>query len=284
MPMVLSVPEIARWRWLPALATLSAVVLLAWNAAGLTWRLSGSRPEPGSLPDSARAEPVATLNLGALLAAELFGKGPPVPMPGGTGFEQLPLSSLGIVLNGILALGDAGFALVSVNGQPQEPFSVGQEITGGAILRKLHRDRIIIERQGAFEAVLLDGANSSSEPHGLFVAPAEPAATGNTGAGQNYTLARAVIDKHLRDPQAFQNSGQIVPNPGGGFMVRQIQPNSLYAQYGLRQGDVIRSVNGTPLNTPSDVMQAYQQFSNQPNIQIDIVRGGRPETLNYSLR
>lgn len=283
MPMVLSVPEIARWRWLPALATLSAVALLAWNAASLTWRLSGTRLEPGSLPDRSIAEPTAALNLGTLLTAELFGKGPPVPVPGGGGFEQLPLSSLGIVLNGILAIGENGFALVSVNGQSQEPFQVGQEITGGAILRKLQRDRIIIERQGSFEAVLLDGANNSV-PDGLTAASAEPAATGNTGGGQNYTLARAVIDKHLRDPQAFQSAGQIVPNPGGGFMVREIQPNSLYAQYGLKQGDVIRSVNGTPLNTPSDVMQAYQQFSNQSNIQIEIVRGGRPETLNYSLR
>ena len=282
MPMVLPVSEIARWRWLPAVATLSAVVLLAWNAANLTWRLSGSRLETRT-PDRSTAEPAATLNLGALLAAELFGKGPPVPIPGGTGFEQLPLSSLGIVLNGILALGDAGFALVSVNGQPQEPFSVGQEITGGAILRKLYRDRIIIERQGAFEAVLLDGA-SNSEPDRPFTAPAEPAPGGNAAGGRNFAVTRAVIDKHLRDPQTFQNAGQIVPNPGGGFMVRQIQPDSLYAQYGLRQGDVIRSVNGTPLNTPSDVMQAYQQVSNQPNIQIDIGRGGRPETLNYSLR
>lgn len=283
MPMVLSVTEIARWRSLPAVATLLAVALLAWNAASLTWRLSGSRPEPGSAADRSTAESVATLNLGTLLAAELFGKGPPVPIPGGTGFEQLPLSSLGIVLNGILAIGDAGFALISVSGQPQEPFTVGQEITGGAILRKLHRDRIIIERQGAFEAVLLDGA-SNSAMDGLVTATAVSNPVGNASGGQNFTLARAVIDKHLRDPQAFQNSAQIVPNPGGGFMVRELQPNSLYAQYGLKQGDVIRSVNGSPLNTPSDVMQAYQQLSNQSNVQIDIVRGGQPETLNYSLR
>lgn len=261
----------------------AAVALLAWNAANLTWRLSGSRSELSLVSDRPGAGAATPLNLGTLLAAELFGKGPPVPIPGGAGFEQLPMSSLGLVLNGILAIGENGFALISVSGQPQEPYHVGQEITGGAVLKKILADRIVIERDGTFEAVLLEGA-SNGLPEGMGIAPTETAPAASSGDRYHYTVARATIDKQMRDPQTFQNAGLILPNPGGGFLVREIQPNSLYAQYGLKQGDVIRSVNGTPLNTPNDVMQAYQQFSNQPNLQIEIVRAGRPETLSYTLR
>ena len=76
----------------------------------------------------------------------------------------------------------------------------------------------------------------------------------------------------------------IVPNPDGGFLVRQVQAGSLYEKLGLRPGDVIRNVNGQPLTNMDDVMRLYQQFGTAQRVLVDVQRQGRNETLYYDMR
>src|SRR5437660_1336549 len=82
----------------------------------------------------------------------------------------------------------------------------------------------------------------------------------------------------------FLNQALIVPNPDGGFLVRQVQSGSLYEKLGLRPGDVIRNVNGQPLTSMDDVMRLYQQFGTAQRVLVDVQRQGRTETLYYDMR
>jgi general secretion pathway protein C len=75
-----------------------------------------------------------------------------------------------------------------------------------------------------------------------------------------------------------------VPNAGGGFLVRELQPGSIYEKLGLRPGDVIRTVNGQPVSSMDDVMRLYQQFGSAERVQVDVQRGGRSESLYYDMR
>ena len=75
-----------------------------------------------------------------------------------------------------------------------------------------------------------------------------------------------------------------MPNPDGGFLVRQVQAGSLYEKLGLRPGDVIRNVNGQPLTSMDDVMRLYQQFGPAQRVLVDVQRQGRSETLYYDMR
>ena len=54
----------------------------------------------------------------------------------------------------------------------------------------------------------------------------------------------------------------------------------------MRTGDVIRSVNGQPINNMDEVMKLYQQLGgiNQVgNVAIEVTRGGRTESLQYNI-
>lgn len=79
----------------------------------------------------------------------------------------------------------------------------------------------------------------------------------------------------------------VVPNTEGGLLVREIQAGGLYERLGLRAGDVIRSVNGQPVNNMDDVAKVYQQLGGVEqarNVVIEVTRAGKAETLYYQFQ
>lgn len=59
-----------------------------------------------------------------------------------------------------------------------------------------------------------------------------------------------------------------------GFKLQRIQANSLAAQVGLREGDVIVSVNGEPIGRPDQMMHVLSQLPYAPKLKLSLIRGG----------
>jgi len=122
----------------------------------------------------------------------------------------------------------------------------------------------------------------------VFMKDAEGAAVPPGPIVQSVGTDRQIVDRRQLQQQLgrpeFLNQALIVPNPDGGFLVRQVQAGSLYEKLGLRPGDVIRNVNGQPLTNMDDVMRLYQQFGTAQRVLVDVQRQGRNETLYYDMR
>jgi general secretion pathway protein C len=171
-----------------------------------------------------------------------------------------------------------GCALVIVQGQPESAFCAGEDLTPGVRLDTVERDRIVILRNGARETVPLKDLDKQAN---LITAPPAPIVQpGSTGAA---LVDRKQLQQQLGKPE-FLSQALIVPNPDGGFLVRQIQPGSLYEKLGLRPGDVIKNVNGQALTSMEDVMRLYQQFGTAQRVLVEVQRQGRNETLYYDMR
>ncbi len=68
-----------------------------------------------------------------------------------------------------------------------------------------------------------------------------------------------------------------------GEVIGRVEPNGPGARAGLRTGDVVTRVNGTPV-TP-DTTLAYQVANIAPGspVRIDVIRDGRPQTVNATV-
>jgi general secretion pathway protein C len=69
-----------------------------------------------------------------------------------------------------------------------------------------------------------------------------------------------------------------------GFRLFQIRDDSLFARLGLRDGDVVRRVNGAEIGEPAALLGFLQRLRTEPRVALDIVRGDAPRTLVYDLR
>jgi general secretion pathway protein C len=282
---VISNPRVRQW--LPGILNGGVLLLLTASLAQWTWLLA--KPP---LPALVVAPPAAvtatgTFALQPLLAAHLFGQ-VSQELSGGR-LDNLPISSLNLILTGVIASGSGGYALISVNGQPEEPFAVGQTVTGNAVLQAVYPDRVVIRRSGALESLMLEGAekpqaseaSSSPSPMAHRASGSSANMVQQTGANR-YVVERDQLAAQMRTPD-FLRQATVVPANGGGFQVRQIQAGSIYEKLGLHSGDVIMSINGQPVRTAEDAIRLYQQLPSLNSVQMEIVRNGSPQNLYYQL-
>ncbi len=255
-------------RAVPAVATVAALLALCWTLAQGTWRVL----QPAS-PAVVRAAGADLTDLRALANAQLFGRAAPSRSPAAE--ASVAPSNLNMTLTGVAARATGGCALVIVQGQPEAAFCSGEEVSPGVRLDTVERDRIVIVRNGVREAVFMKDAEGAA-------AVPPPPIVQSVGADRQI-VDRRQLQQQLGRPE-FLNQALIVPNPDGGFLVRQVQAGSLYEKLGLRPGDVIRNVNGQPLTNMDDVMRLYQQFGTAQRVLVDVQRQGRNETLYYDMR
>jgi len=253
-------------------ATVAALLWLCWGLSQGTWRML----QP-SAPAVARAGGAGLADLRALANAHPFGR---APSRNPAAEARVAVSNLAMTLTGVAMRALGGCALVIVQGQPESAFCAGDEISPGVRLDSVQRDRIVILRGGAREAVLMKDAEATPGP---AAAAAPPAPIVQSTGDHRQIVDRRQLQQQLGRPE-FLGQAVIVPSPGGGFLVREMQPGSLYEKLGLRPGDVIRTVNGQPVSSMDDVMRLYQQFGSADRVLVDVQRQGKSETLYYDMR
>jgi len=279
------IERIGASRWTPVSVNVVAMLLLTYSLAQWSWRLM--EPTAG-LIDQRPTAPVtdSATELRQLLSANLFGQ---ADMAAGQNLSpsSIPPTSLNLVLTGVMVGGTNNFAFISINGSNETAFGLGDEILAGATLHAVYPDRVLLRRGGALESLVLK--DSLALPEGAIITSPQyrndAPLSGIRGSGTSFTVERGTLTQQMQKPE-FLSQALMVPNASGGFLVREIQPGSIYEKLGMRTGDVIRSVNGQPINNMDEVMKLYQQLGgiNQVgSLAIEVTRGGRTESLQYNI-
>ena len=97
-----------------------------------------------------------------------------------------------------------------------------------------------------------------------------------------YKINKGYLDKALLQIPDIMNqaSGNFHRDTQGridGYQIFDIDPNSILSQIGLMPNDIIKSVNGQPVDSPAKAMQMFNDVKGSNNIQIGINRNGRDE-------
>ncbi|MBV8879022.1 MAG: hypothetical protein JO332_03555 [Planctomycetaceae bacterium] len=89
-------------------------------------------------------------------------------------------------------------------------------------------------------------------------------------AGQN---AEQILDRDF----------QVAPYAGGGLRIEGVTTGSIGAARGLLAGDVLREVNGQPLNNIADVRTLMNNptMKSQTGLRLTIERAGKPVVIEY---
>ena len=273
-------------QWMPAVLNTSALILLTASLAQWTWLFLKPEVPQVMVATNMNIEGGGSrFTIQQLLSAHLFGQANQEQM--NTGLEELPISSLNLKLTGVIASGSGGYALIAVKGQTQEPFVVGDAITAGAVLQAVYPDRVVIMRKGAMESLLLEQPGSGlTSPKPANRAgrwkPPRPAQSIQKLSKNSFVVSRDELNKQIRGPD-FLKQVSLQPLKGGGFLVRKIQPGSLYAKLGLNTGDVIQKINNQSVNNIDDIMRFYQQLNQLGQLQLEVKRAGKSQILNYRL-
>jgi general secretion pathway protein C len=92
---------------------------------------------------------------------------------------------------------------------------------------------------------------------------------------------------------AMENLGQLMEQANlrphiqdgqpSGISITGIKPNAIFRKMRLRNGDVITGVNGNSVGSVEDAVRIFEELSSGSNIQLQIKRRGREQTLDYNI-
>lgn len=255
---------------LAALLTLGLLLVLAWQLAHWTWYFATPVETPTPVASAAPADWNA--------ARRLFGDVP-------AGSPAGPVT--GIRLKGVFAVDGVTLsaAVVNTGGKRDIAVRLGEEVEKGVTLASVHPGHIEISRNGALERIDLDKRLAAQIP----TRPGFPAArsfrlnVANVSAN-TFSISRSELNTTLQDPSQLMYTGRVGTHPQGGVSVDSAPAGSLTDKLGLKQGDVIKSLNGQGVSSPGDLARLYGQFSSITNIRLDITRGGSPMVLHFQIQ
>ena len=262
-------------RYLPLIATVTLVVVLAWQLARLTWSLwpaSANMPIVIQAPIASSA-PKNGANLQKVVDAHLFGlasAADEIVDPDTTRVTNLPL-----VLAGVMATTEPtqGFAFIGESAQAAKFKRVGDPVPGGAKLHSVYPDKVMLDRGGQLESLLLPRFVAAGTA--AFAAAPPP-----VGAAPRFADLRRMAEAN---PSAFTEIVRPSPNYSGsalnGYRVYPGRNRQQFAKLGLQPADLITAVNGTPLTDQSNSMQIFNTIATTDRVTLTIVRNGQPQQL-----
>jgi general secretion pathway protein C len=255
----------------PALLTVALVIVLAAQLASLLWRVMGSTGAETMPTPAVDAGAVPAVDLGSIVNAHLFGvtslSGDP---------NAAPATSANLALAGTLAGLDPeqGWAIIGASAQAARVYATGATLPGGTRLFAVYPDRVILDRNGTRESLVLPRFSGGSG--------AAPVAYQPVGS-QPGSLADSVRQLMAQDQSAVNELLRPQPVFAGaqlrGYRVYPGRNRGRFAKLGLQPGDLVTAVNGAPLDDPNRALEALRGVGMGPAVTLTIDRNGQPQQL-----
>jgi general secretion pathway protein C len=268
-------PQQGPW-W--AAVVLSALIAIDLARAAVS--LWGAGPVQPLLPAphaGTRAAPNSGIDIASIIGAHLFGVAEVSPQSEDSARE----STANLVLTGTIATQDPkhGVAIIS-DGGPAKVYSVGNNV-GGATLYSVYLDHVILDRGGALETLRLPRLQLAGRGPGTrhLIGATGNIATNLENVRRMVQADPGLLNEILRAVPSFDNKA----NKLRGFRVYPGRNRAAFANLGLRPGDLVTAINGTPLDDPQHGQEIFNTIQSSATAAVTVERGGQNVDLSLNV-
>jgi len=168
-------------------------------------------------------------------------------------------------------------------------YGIGDSLLGEAVIHRIEPRLVVLKRtDGTIEYLKMEGDSvASSEPKS---GKKKGKWGGIEKSGDNkFVVDEDTFNKALENPEKLANSIRAVPHSGtdgnvDGFRLSGVRRSSLFNKLGIRNGDVVHTVNGHELTSMQTAMEAYNSLQSERNFSFEITRRNKRQTFEYEVR
>ncbi|HCV02648.1 type II secretion system protein GspC [Pseudoalteromonas sp. APAL1] len=294
---------------LSAFVVLLVVVYIAFLSSKLFW-LVWPEPDTKALPINSgytTSKRVETVNSRQIIEQNLFGKAVAESKNDtkkqNKVINNAPETRLSINLTGIVAVSQndqAGLAIIESQGK-QETYVVDDAVQGTrAKLAQVLPDRVILDVNGRFETLMLDGLDFTKTVSMPVLAEREEPALMDGPQLDEIEQINATEDEEVKDA-LIETREEVLDDPGklfdyirvsqamvdGELVGYRLSPGkdpALFKQMGLMNNDLAIAINGYQLNDLKQAMSAINELRNSTDASITIERDGEQIDVQFSLQ
>jgi general secretion pathway protein C len=164
-------------------------------------------------------------------------------------------------------------------------YAMGDEVSG--------EGRIVLIEQ---KKVCMDGGTCIC----IGTDAAKPATASSTAKGDGeggvkklsdnkYAVDSSLIEDSMNNFESLAGQMRVAPHKGAdgqvdGYRLSAIRRGSLFDKLGIKNGDIVHTVNGNALTSTEAAMQVYQSLRNERSFNFEITRRNQRQTLEYEVR
>jgi len=198
-----------------------------------------------------------------------------------TGMDH-PVTDLKLTLKGtVVGTRERSFAIIEDGKlRTQNLYHVDDSISSGVTLSAIQTDRVIINRNGNKELLLMfqeDGTKKKGAPQ------PEPVAR----TDQPRTIERQEIAEASRDLKTLMRDVRIIPHftagKRDGFTVTYVRQGSRMQELGLQKNDIIKDINGTPAEDFRNIFEIFNKYSDTDTLDLGVERDNQILTISYTI-
>lgn len=270
---------------LPLVVAAVLIATLGARVGTLTWALA---PEAGPAAP-ASAAPASPQSAGSgeepptarLAQLHLFGQEPVEPSQEQAAADA-PETKLNLTLKGLFVAGNGdGMAIIAAGNGDDAIYSVGDAVVGNATITAILRDRVVVERDGVREVLLMEGVDMASDSSG------SRRTTHDATQQRRVETARRLRQKFRAEPGSLARTVRFRPARDDGELIGyHIQSRSSelsLEELGVRPSDVVTQVNGVPLTDPRRANEVLMSLRDAQSIQLNLLRNGQRRTLSIPI-
>ena len=232
--------------------------------------------QPRSLPPPAtHATQLEGPRLSALLGLPLTSRPPTAPAP--VSLAPFPARLLGTLSSSLRERSVA--TLLMTSGRARSVWE-GDLVLDAQIV-EIERDAIVIRRGDTLQRLTMrEGPSilSTSSTPGAWVVPMSV---------NEFVVSRAEVMSRLGDLYSFSRDVQVMPafreGVAIGFRFARVGPESPVTALGIKSGDVVRAVNGQPLDSMQRLVSLMAALERTTQVDLEVERAGQLQTHHYRL-
>jgi general secretion pathway protein C len=261
----------------PQVVMVVLVIAIAWQLVQATWLLldRGPQPQSATAPPPMNIAPVRSgVDIQAIVNAHLFDV---AEVAAQQDAASAPETQMNLVLSAVFASEDPakGLAIIGESAQSAKVFAVGGAVRPGTKLHAVYIDRVILDRSGNLEALALPKRTS-----GALVINRPPARAQNQLTENIRRIAESnpsAFAEIIRPQPVFANGVQ------RGYRVYPGRNRAQFAKLGLVPGDLVLSINGTPLDDPQRGMEIFNTIGSADRVTVTVERNGQSQELTLNM-
>jgi general secretion pathway protein C len=195
-------------------------------------------------------------------------------------------------------------AIAGTSGGKTMLYREGSSVDGSRIVAVSSSSVVMAGSGGACQLLMFEEEQPGVAPPRLATKPATPA-TGRASARNaglsdqeleegiekisdtRFNIQRSLVDKALANQGSLMKTARVIPHEENGRVVGVklygIRRNSLLGRLGVRNGDMLRTINGFDMTSPDTALEAYSRLRSADKLSLAVKRQNKEMTIEYNI-
>ena len=156
-----------------------------------------------------------------------------------------------------------------------------------AVVKLILREKVILKVGDDDEILAMEENTGQGRRNVRSSSPTSKPKLPVSRAARKIKLRGAQIEKAMENLGDLMEQATLRPHiengNAAGISITGIKPNAIFRKMRLRNGDIITGVNGNSIDSVEDAVKFVEQLSSGSDIQLQIKRRGREQSLDYSI-